>query len=68
VGIANLGSKIYFVFMVINLVAVPIIYLLYPETKGRALENMDVLFGGSPGSSTENLGLLADLGDDLDEP
>jgi hypothetical protein len=55
VGIANLGSKIYFFFMAINLVCVPIIYLLYPETKGRPLEDMDVLFGGSPGSSTENL-------------
>jgi hypothetical protein len=54
--------------MVINLVAVPIIYLLYPETKGRALEDMDVLFGGSSGSSAENLGLLDDLGDDLDQP
>jgi hypothetical protein len=54
--------------MVINLVAVPVIYLLYPETKGRALENMDVLFGGNPGGSAENLGLLADLGDDLGQP
>ncbi|GAB1316192.1 Ascus development protein 3 [Madurella fahalii] len=56
VGIANLGSKIYFFFMAINLVCVPIIYLFYPETKGRPLEAMDALFGGSsPGSSTENL-------------
>lgn len=56
VGIAHLGSKIYFFFMAINLVCVPIIYLLYPETKGRPLESMDALFGGSsPGSSTENL-------------
>lgn len=56
VGIANLGSKIYFFFMAINLACVPIVYLLYPETKGRPLESMDALFGGgSPGSSTENL-------------
>lgn len=41
--------------MAINLVCVPIIYLLYPETKGRPLEDMDVLFGGGPGSSTDDL-------------
>ncbi|AEO64485.1 uncharacterized protein THITE_2142370 [Thermothielavioides terrestris NRRL 8126] len=61
VGIANLGSKVYFFFMAVNLVCVPIIYLLYPETKGRPLEDMDVLFGGSPGSSAENL--LGEQGD-----
>jgi hypothetical protein len=32
--------------MAINLVCVPIIYLFYPETKNRSLEDMDVLFGG----------------------
>jgi len=48
VGIANIGPRIYFFFMAINLACVPVIYLLYPETKGRALEDMDVLFGNPP--------------------
>ncbi|KAH8899903.1 general substrate transporter [Thozetella sp. PMI_491] len=48
VGIDALGSKIYFFFMAINLVCVPIIWLAYPETKGRPLEDMDELFGGKP--------------------
>ncbi|KAM4062713.1 major facilitator superfamily protein [Hirsutella rhossiliensis] len=47
VGVANLGSRIYFFFMAVNLVCAPIIWLLYPETKGRALEDMDDLFGKS---------------------
>ncbi|VBB79718.1 Putative transporter [Podospora comata] len=65
IGIAALGSKIYFFFMVINLVSVPIIYILFPETKGRALEDMDVLFGGhDPSASSEHL--LAD-GEDEDD-
>jgi hypothetical protein len=34
--------------MVVNLVCVPVIYILYPETKGRSLEDMDTLFGGKP--------------------
>jgi hypothetical protein len=46
VGIANIGSKIYFFFMSINLVCIPIIYLFYPETNGRTLEDMDALFKG----------------------
>ncbi|KAL2264468.1 hypothetical protein VTK26DRAFT_33 [Humicola hyalothermophila] len=61
VGIAKLGSKIYFFFMAINLICVPIIHLLYPETKGRPLEDMGVLFGESAGGSAENL--LADQQD-----
>ena len=67
-GIAKLGSKIYFLFMVINLACVPVIYLFYPETKGRALEDMDALFGGSSGNSTDNLleHLLAE-GDNYDQ-
>lgn len=32
--------------MGINLLSVPLVYLFYPETKGRALEDMDALFGG----------------------
>ncbi|KAK0615743.1 general substrate transporter [Bombardia bombarda] len=47
VGVANLGSKIYFFFMSVNLVCVPIVYLLYPETKGRSLEDLDGLFHGT---------------------
>lgn len=40
--------------MAINLVCVPIIYVFYPETKYRSLEEMEVLFGkehGRRGSS-----------------
>ena len=50
IGIANLGSKIYYFFMAINLVSVPIIWLFFPETKGVPLENMDALFGVAPPS------------------
>lgn len=30
VGIQSLGSSIYFFFMAMNLVCVPVVYLLYP--------------------------------------
>ncbi|CAK7565225.1 MAG: hypothetical protein SEPTF4163_003137 [Sporothrix epigloea] len=45
VGVANLGSRIYFLFMAINAACVPIIWFLYPETKNCSLEAMDALFG-----------------------
>ncbi|CAK7212218.1 hypothetical protein SCUCBS95973_001380 [Sporothrix curviconia] len=45
VGVANLGARIYFFFMAINVVCVPIIWFLYPETKNLPLEGMDALFG-----------------------
>ncbi|KAI1497935.1 general substrate transporter [Biscogniauxia marginata] len=44
VGIDTIGSNIYFFFMAVNLICVPIIVLFYPETKGRPLEDMDLLF------------------------
>ncbi|TVY38729.1 Quinate permease [Lachnellula occidentalis] len=45
VGMHNIGSKTYFVFMAINLGSAVIIIFAYPETKRRSLEDMDVLFG-----------------------
>lgn len=45
VGIARLGSGVYFIFMLVNLACAPIVWFLYPETAGRALEDMDALFG-----------------------
>lgn len=47
IGIANVGSGIYLFFMVVNFVCAPLIWILYPETKGRALEDMDGLFGST---------------------
>ncbi|PHH73906.1 hypothetical protein CDD80_3505 [Ophiocordyceps camponoti-rufipedis] len=44
IGIAHLGSAVYFIFMALTLVCLPIIYFFYPETTGRPLENMEVLF------------------------
>lgn len=47
IGIARLGSGVYFFFMGVNIVCVPVIWYLYPETSGRALEDMDALFGNT---------------------
>ena len=43
-GIQNIGSKTYFIFMAINLACVPILYAFYPETRYKKLEDMEALF------------------------
>lgn len=54
VGIDRVGSRIYFFFMAVNLVCVPVIWVLYPETKARSLEDMDVLFGSAERPSADS--------------
>jgi hypothetical protein len=44
VGIQNIGSKTYFIFMAINLACIPILYFFYPETRYKKLEDMEALF------------------------
>lgn len=44
VGIQNLKYRFYIIWTVLNLSFVPIIYLFYPETANRALEDIDLFF------------------------
>ncbi|KAF3908984.1 hypothetical protein ABW20_dc0107466 [Dactylellina cionopaga] len=44
VGIHNIGSKTYYIFFAFNAVSILLIYLYYPETKGKTLEELDELF------------------------
>ncbi|RSL45787.1 hypothetical protein CEP54_014129 [Fusarium duplospermum] len=44
-ALANIGFRYFYVFFVFNLIAFLCFWLFYPETKGRTLEQMDVLFG-----------------------
>jgi len=41
---AKLQSRTYFLFAGLNLLWVPIVYFFYPETAGRSLESIGVLF------------------------
>ncbi|KAF9467574.1 general substrate transporter [Collybia nuda] len=43
-GIANLGWRFYLIWMVFNAVFVPLIWLVYPETANRHLEDIDRLY------------------------
>ncbi|KKF96809.1 Arabinose-proton symporter [Ceratocystis platani] len=69
-GVPQSGGTKYFIFAAVNAVAVPIIWRYFPETKGRALEDMDTVFGSSVEGfqhieNSDDLGDFdIDLGDD----
>jgi hypothetical protein len=42
--ITNIGWGTYLFFAVINFTFLPIIYFFYPETAGRSLEEIDIIF------------------------
>ena len=48
IGIQNLGWRFYLIWTVLNAAVVPIVYLFYPETAGRTLEDMDEYFRSNP--------------------
>lgn len=45
-AISNIGWRTYLIFGALNVAFIPIIYFLYPETKGKSLEQIDLLFSG----------------------
>jgi hypothetical protein len=40
----HLKNRTYFLFAGLNLLWIPVVYLLYPETAGRSLESIEALF------------------------
>lgn len=43
--ITNIGWGTYLFFAVVNACFIPVIYFLYPETRRRSLEEIDIIFG-----------------------
>lgn len=46
-GIHHLRWKFYVIFFILNAAFIPIVYLFYPETAGKSLEEIDLMFAGS---------------------
>ncbi|KAK5061128.1 hypothetical protein LTR84_007670 [Exophiala bonariae] len=44
IGLADIGWRLYIVFIIFIAFQFPIVWFLYPETKGRSLEDIDTLF------------------------
>ncbi|OLN83421.1 Lactose permease 11 [Colletotrichum chlorophyti] len=55
IGMANLGWKYYIVFCCILAVLLVVIWLLFPETKGRTLEQIAEVFEGKKHSVGDNV-------------
>ena len=49
IGIQNLGWRFYIIWCIFNLLFIPTVYLFYPETAGRTLEDIDRYFREQPG-------------------
>ena len=47
VGLGNLGWKFYLVYMALDVVFIIIIYLFFPETYGKTLEEVALIFDGN---------------------
>ena len=41
---ANIKEKTYYLFGIANVLSIPMVYCLYPESNQRTLEEMDLLF------------------------
>ncbi|KAJ5933983.1 hypothetical protein N7454_006312 [Penicillium verhagenii] len=57
-ALSNIGFRYFYVFFVFNLIAMVCYMLFFPETKGKTLEQMDLLFGDHqvPLSAAEKVG------------
>lgn len=44
IAVTNISYYYYIVFAVVCAASIPIVYLFYPETAGRTLEEIDMLF------------------------
>ncbi|KAN0095645.1 general substrate transporter [Hyaloscypha variabilis] len=51
-GIRNIGYRFYIIFAAFNLLFVPVVYFLYPETANRTLEDLDEYFDVDSGHTT----------------
>ncbi|KAJ5099556.1 Major facilitator superfamily domain general substrate transporter [Penicillium argentinense] len=48
IGIQSIGWRFWIVWTVLNAVFLPVIYMLYPETANRTLEDMDAYYRSNP--------------------
>ncbi|CAK7224177.1 hypothetical protein SBRCBS47491_005460 [Sporothrix bragantina] len=49
VAFNSIGWRTYIIFAVFNFAITPVVYFFYPETMGRSLEEMDLIFARSSG-------------------
>jgi MFS family permease len=60
----RLGWKTFIIFGVFNIIALPVIYFLYPEVAGRSLEEINLLFTSNSFLAQKNVARFQRLIDD----
>ncbi|KAJ5240842.1 general substrate transporter [Penicillium citrinum] len=53
-ALTNIGFRYFYVFFVFNVIAGLCYFFFYPETKGKTLEQMDLLFGDNNATSAQD--------------
>lgn len=71
-AIAQIGYQYYIVYAVISLIIPPSVYLFYPETKNRSLEEVDQIFRESTSirdavRASKKLPIRNDISDGLED-
>jgi hypothetical protein len=63
IAVTNIGWRYYILFTCVCLISIPIVYLFFPETSGKTLEEIDMIFvsgrlhhPGSASSLDEKMG------------
>ncbi|KAJ5198725.1 uncharacterized protein N7498_007842, partial [Penicillium cinerascens] len=61
IAVTSIGCKYYIVFTCVCLVSIPIVYLYFPETSGKSLEEIDMIFSSGSLHHPGSLGSMDEI-------
>ncbi|WVF67416.1 hypothetical protein IAT40_002172 [Kwoniella sp. CBS 6097] len=61
IALSKLGWKLYFIYTAFLVLTIIAVYFLFPETKGRSLEEVAIIFGDAPEAIRNESALVAEI-------